>query len=88
MKVVFTEDGWNDYLHRARHDTDLLQRVNDLIQDVRRSPHRGLGKPEPLKAKLAGFWSRRITVEHRLVYAVDGKGDAQQVVIIQCRFHY
>jgi toxin YoeB len=88
VKVQFTEDGWEDYLHWANNDAGILRRVNALIEDVRRSPFRGIGKPEPLKGDLAGFWSRRITGDHRLVYEVSGKGKAQCVTVLMCRFHY
>jgi toxin YoeB len=62
--------------------------INDLINDIKRNPFKGLGKPEPLKYTLQGLWSRRITREDRLVYRVTGKGDDQQVEILQCRYHY
>jgi toxin YoeB len=70
MKVVFTESGWQDYLWFQEHNRPLLKRINDLIKDAQRSPFRGLGKPEPLKGELSGYWSRRINAEHRLVYGV------------------
>ena len=88
MKVQFTPNGWADYLGWAEDDSKLVQKLNALIEDVRRSPFRGLGKPEPLKGDFAGWWSRRITEEHRLVYRVTGAGEAQRVEIAQCRGHY
>jgi toxin YoeB len=88
LKVHFTDHGWGDYLYWCSHDPKLHARVNELIENVRRTPFQGIGKPEALKRDLAGFWSRRITDEHRLVYTVEGKGDAQCVVIVQCRLHY
>lgn len=89
MKVHFTADGWGDYRHWARTDPDIHRRLNDLIEDTRRSPFTGLGKPEALKGDLSGWWSRRITAEHRLVYRVQGKrGEDQPVEVVQCRFHY
>lgn len=89
MKVWFTAEAWEDYLHWTTADRDTHQRVNDLIEDTRRHPFTGLGKPEPLKGPLAGFWSRRITREHRLVYRVAGKaGEDQRVEMVQCRYHY
>ncbi len=89
MNVHFSDDGWKDYLHWANTDRDILLRLNALIQDLRRTPFVGLGKPEPLRGDLAGWWSRRITGEHRLVYRVQGrKGDDQRVEILLCRFHY
>lgn len=89
MKVHFGDDGWDDYLHWSKADPVLHRRLNELIEDVRRHPFTGLGKPEALKGDLSGWWSRRITSEHRLVYRVQGrKGEDQRVEIIQCRYHY
>ena len=88
MRVHFTDHGWEDYLYWLTCDTDLHARINDLIENTRRTPFKGIGKPEPLKGQLKGCWSRRISGEHRLVYVVDGKGDGQNVTIIQCRYHY
>jgi toxin YoeB len=88
VRVVFTPDGWRDYLYWIETDTKILAAVTRLIADVRRSPFVGLGKPEPLKRELAGWWSRRITGEHRLVYRVEGQGGDQRVTIAQCRNHY
>ncbi len=76
--------GWADYLHWQEQDRKILSRVNLLIREALRTPFAGIGKPEPLKGSLAGWWSRRITQEHRLVYRVEG----QVLVIMQCRFHY
>ena len=87
MKTAFTEDGWDDYL-RAQADPKLLARLNDVIRDVQRSPFAGIGKPEPLKGDLSGWWSRRITGDHRLVYRISGKGEAQVLEIVACRYHY
>lgn len=88
MKLLWTEAAWEDYLHRQRSDPKILGLVNDLIKDIQRDAFKGLGKPEPLKHNLAGWWSRRITGEHRLVYRIAGKGEAQQIEIVQCRYHY
>ena len=88
MKIAFTADGWGDYLHWQEHDRDTLRRVNDLIRDAARDPFKGIGKPEPLKGNLREWWSRRITMEHRLVYRVTGAGDAQVLEIAACRYHY
>ena len=89
MNVCFTDDGWQDYLHWTQADIDTLQRLNALMEAVRRQPFAGLGKPEALKGDLSGWWSRRITGEHRLVYRVRGRqGEDQRVEIIQCRYHY
>ena len=88
MKLLWTEEAWEDHLHWQTADKDILRRVNDLIKDAKRDPFKGLGKPEPLKATLNGWWSRRITGEHRLIYRVIGKGPSQQIEIVQCRYHY
>ncbi|MDP2990320.1 MAG: Txe/YoeB family addiction module toxin [Kiritimatiellota bacterium] len=84
MKVVFSSQGWNDYLHWQTNDKQILKRINELIKDVQRSPYQGIGKPEPLKHALSGFWSRRINEEHRLVYRVEGAS----ILIAQARYHY
>ena len=84
MRVVFTPHGWDDYRHWHTSDRAILQRVNRLVDDARRDPFAGIGKPEQLKHALAGAWSRRVTDEHRLVYLVDG----DDLVILQARFHY
>jgi len=88
MKILWTDLAWQDYLFWQETDRDVLRKINDLVKDVRRSPFKGIGKPEPLKGNLKGWWSRRITGQHRFVYRVQGKGDAQQLEIAQCRFHY
>jgi len=88
MKLLWTEKAWEDYLHWQRNDPDTLKRINGLIEDIRRNPFRGLGKPEALKFALSGWWSRRITQEHRLVYRVSGKPGEQVLEIAQCRYHY
>lgn len=84
MKLVFSERGWEDYLYWQATDRGRLQRVNRLIKDILRSPFEGIGHPEPLRHELAGFWSRRIDREHRLLYFV---GD-DAVRIVQARYHY
>lgn len=84
MNVTFTAEAWAQYQQWQTRDKKVLARINALIQECRRHPFEGTGKPEPLRANLQGYWSRRITREHRLVYAVNG--DA--LVIVQCRFHY
>ena len=88
MRVHFTDNGWADYRYWCDNDRDVNNRVNQLIEDARRTPFTGLGKPEPLRGNLHGFWSRRITGEHRLVYTIEGKGDAQCIIVVQCRYHY
>ena len=84
MRVVFTPHGWDDYTHWQTTDRNILKRINRLIDDARRDPFTGIGKPEQLRHALSGTWSRRITEEHRLVYLVDG----DDLVIVQARFHY
>ena len=89
MRVHFSDDGWADYLHWVEADPGSHRRLNELIEDARRHPSAGLGKPEALKGDLSGWWSRRITSEHRLVYRVQGRrGEDQRIEIIQCRYHY
>jgi toxin YoeB len=89
VRVRFTTNGWNDYQHWLENDAAMLVRINTLIKDARRNPFQGLGKPEPLKKELAGWWSRRITSEHRLVYRVEGNaGVEQRIEIGMCRHHY
>jgi len=84
MKLTFAEKGWDDYLYWQRTDKKTLKRINALIKDIKRNPFAGIGDPEPLKYNWSGFWSRRITKEHRIIYAVE-KGS---ILIAQCRFHY
>lgn len=87
MRVHFTEIGWEEYLS-WREDTEVPAKIVALIQEIRRTPFTGTGKSEPLKGLLSGWWSRRITREHRLVYAVEGKNPEQRVTIAGCRDHY
>ena len=88
MRLVFSAAAWADYLHWQEADPTVLARVNELIRDAQRTPFTGIGKPEPLVGNLKGWWSRRITREHRLVYRVSGAGEAQALEIAACRFHY
>ncbi len=88
MKLVFSEQAWEDYQHWIDTDADTLARLNTMIQACRRDPFKGLGKPEPLKGDLTGWWSRRLTLKDRLVYRVSGKPPDQRLEIAQCRFHY
>jgi toxin YoeB len=84
VKLIFSEQAWEDYLYWQKTDRKLLERINALVKDVSRSPFEGIGKPEPLKNALSGYWSRRINEEHRLVYRiVDGS-----MLIAQLRYHY
>ncbi len=84
MKLIFEEQAWSDYQYWIRTDKKVLKRINLLIKDIQRTPFDGIGDPEPLKYNWSGFWSRRITKEHRLVYLVESKA----ISIAQCRFHY
>jgi toxin YoeB len=88
MRLIFAQHAWEDYLHWQANDPAVLRRVNELIKECMRTPFNGTGKPEPLKGDLKGFWSRRITLEDRLVYCVKGTGAAKELEISQCRFHY
>ena len=88
MKLLWTENAWEDYLHWQENDRQVVRRVNALLRDIGRSPFKGLGKPEPLRGDLAGWWSRRITGDHRIVYRVRGTGEEQQIEIVACRYHY
>ena len=88
MKVVFASVGWDDYLHWIDEDRKVLRRLNTLIEMCRRDPFSGIGKPEPLKGELKGWWSRRLTDEDRLVYRVYGSPPDQTLEILQCRSHY
>ena len=84
MRVIFSERAWTEYLYWQKTDRKIVKRINTLIQEIQRTPFEGIGKPEPLKHALSGYWSRRITDEHRLVYRV--KGDA--LLVAQLRYHY
>ena len=84
MRLVFTPNGWEDYLHWQNADRQVLRRVNRLLEECLRDPFDGIGKPEQLRHALAGAWSRRITEEHRLVYLVD----SDDLVVLQARYHY
>ena len=88
MKIVFWPTGWEDYLYWQDQGGNELGRLNNLLKECMRDPFRGIGKPEPLGGNLSGWWSRRITREHRLVYRVTGKGTAQALEVAQCRYHY
>ena len=84
MKITFSKNAWEDYLSWQKDDKKMLRKINDLIKDIQRTPDDGLGKPEPLKFDLTGYWSRRIDQEHRLVYQFqDG-----ELLIYSCRYHY
>ena len=84
MNLLFTEDSWNDYLFWFKNDIKLLKKINKLLKEIKRNPFSGTGKPEPLKYKLKGCWSRRINDEHRLVYEINN----EEIRIVSCRYHY
>ncbi len=84
MNLIFSENALEDYLYWKRENRNPLTRINTLIKEIQRSPYQGIGRPERLRHELRGFWSRRITLEHRIVYRIEG--DA--VFIVQLRFHY
>ncbi|PHS34585.1 MAG: Txe/YoeB family addiction module toxin [Sulfurovum sp.] len=84
MNLTFSDEAWSDYLSWQKEDKKILKRINTLIKDIKREPFNGLGDPEPLKHNWSGYWSRRITKEHRLVYKVIDNA----VLIAQCKYHY
>ncbi|RIH84499.1 Txe/YoeB family addiction module toxin [Calidithermus roseus] len=84
MRLIFSEEAWEDYLYWQKTDKALLRRINELIRDAQRNAFDGLGKPEPLKHNLQGWWSRRINQEHRMVYKVEGN----DLIIAMLRYHY
>ena len=84
MKLIFAEHAWQDYLYWQKTDKKNLKRINELIRDIQRNKYEGIGKPEPLKHNLSGYWSRRISSEHRIVYKIEN--DA--ILIAQLRYHY
>ncbi len=88
MKLVFSDRAWDDYLDWRRNDGATLARADALIQECLRSPFKETAKPEPLRGRLQGWWSRRITLEDRLVYRVTGQPPEQRLEIAQCRYHY
>ena len=84
MRLSWDKNAWEDYLYWQQNDKQILKRINELIKDCLRQPFSGIGKPEPLKENLRGCWSRRITDEHRLLYKIQD----DNLVILQCRYHY
>ena len=83
-KITFSKNAWEDYLSWQKEDKKVVGKISELIRDIQRTPYQGIGKPEPLKYDLAGFWSRRIDMEHRLVYQFRD----DQILIYSCRYHY
>ena len=84
MEVLFLDQAWEDYLYWQKHDKKVLKKINELLKDIDRNHFQGIGSPEPLKHNLSGYWSRRITLEHRLVYRINNR----QIRVLQCRYHY
>lgn len=84
MKLIFSEHAWADYLHWQKTDRKTLKRINELIRDIQRNKYEGIGKPEPLKHALSGYWSRRINSEHRIVFKIEN----DSILIAQLRYHY
>lgn len=84
MLITFSENAWEDYIYWQNMDKKMIKKINSLIKEIKRQPFEGLGKPEPLKFDLTGFWSRRIDKEHRLVYQVTDSS----ILIYSCRYHY
>ncbi|MEI6275261.1 MAG: Txe/YoeB family addiction module toxin [Prolixibacteraceae bacterium] len=83
-RIIFSKNGWDEYLSWQKEDKKMATKINELIREIQRTPFEGMGKPEPLKYDLAGFWSRRIDLEHRLVYQYRD----EQIFIYSCRYHY
>ena len=88
MKLVFSDEAWEDYLFWAENNPKVRDRINELIKQCKRTPFKGVGKPEPLRGDLSGWWSRRISHEDRMVYRVSGADDNQSLEIAQLQFHY
>lgn len=89
MNIEFTSHAWEEFQYWLENDAEVVRKIKELLKAIRQSPFKGIGKPEPLKHGLKGYWSRRITGEHRLVYKIQGKkGENQKCIVIQCRFHY
>lgn len=84
MKLIFSDNAWEDYLFWQKTDKKILRRINNIIKEIKRNPFEGIGKPEPLKHALSGYWSRRINDEHRIVYKVS----SDAILIAQLRYHY
>lgn len=84
MNLIFAAEAWDDYLYWQQTDKKILKKINALIKEIKREPFKGIGEPEPLKYNWSGYWSRRITIEHRLVYKVT----EHSILIAQCRYHY
>ena len=84
MKLIFSEQAWEDYLYWQKTDAKILERINTLVKETTRQPFTGIGKPEPLKYMESDLWSRRIDLEHRLLYTIEN----QEIIFVSCRYHY
>ncbi len=84
MNISFTEEAWNDYEFWINTDKKMIKKINTILKNIKRNPFSGIGKPEPLRHELQGYWSRRINLEHRLVY----KFENNEILVLSCRFHY
>ena len=84
MYITFNDTSWNEYFFWQKNDKQKLNKINELLKDISRNPYEGIGKPEALKHKYIGYWSRRIDEEHRLIYKVE----QDEIIIYKCRFHY
>ena len=84
MNLIFADKAWDDYLYWQKNNIQVLKKINRLIKEIQREPFKGLGEPEPLKYNWSGYWSRRVTLEHRIVY----KTQDNNLLIAQCRYHY
>jgi toxin YoeB len=84
MTIIFSDDAWEDYLYWQRTDPKILKRINTLIKEIQRTPYEGIGKPEDLKHGFSGYWSRRTTDEHRIIY----KAETDSLLVAQLRYHY
>ncbi len=84
MNKFFTDEGWEEYTYWIENDRKIVKKINNLIKDIERNGNEGIGKPEPLKHNLQGYWSRRITDEHRLVYQISD----ENIIIVKCKNHY
>ena len=84
MYITFNDTSWNEYLFWQKNDKQKLNKINELLKDISRNPYEGIGKPEVLKHKYIGYWSRRIDEEHRLIYKII----QDEIIIYKCRFHY
>lgn len=89
MKIIFTENAWDDLTYWVDNDLSQIRKIKEIINSIKTTPFKGIGKPEPLKHQIKGYWSRRINHEHRIVYEITGEKKVNQVcTILQCRFHY